>query len=602
MRRHLDRGVTVALLLAANLSAAQFTPGTAGPGSGSAPGTTGSSGGSTSGTSGTTGTSGSPTGATPGTASPGSGSIPGATPSGSSAPTSQGTGAVTTTPGARGGTGNPDSLPPGPTPITPETVDTANSPRPGAKTVSPAPARTPAQDAQRAADGVQETPDAQGAPPRAEPLTLEKLVERARATDSRVEEASAELAKFQALADQARWAWFPKFEISIGMGGPVPEAINDGRGGPVTKASEKGDLNFGKVGVTVFSNGNAVLPLYTFGKLTALKEAGAQGPIVGAALRERARAEAGFQAAQAYFSYQLARSGVQQMEEVTKRLEDAAGRIAALLKDESPQVSQVDTYKVRFFQQVVAARKAEALQGRTLALTAIGLLANVPPGAPVDVVEEDLPLDEEVTPPTLERALMLAEQYRPELTAIAAGIAAREKEVFIRERSYFPDFGLAGFYDVRFTTSATRQLSPFSYDPYNDRTAGVGLVMRGTFDIPIKDAQLAQARAELDKMRAQEKQIRAGIRLEVTKVHGDLVAAWARAKAYTDAEKSARRWVTAAFAAFDLGTGETRDLVDAFTAYAQVTADRSKSWFDVRLGTVALTRVTGAPPASGGGE
>jgi len=600
MRRHLDRGVTVALVLAATLSAAQFTPGTSGPGSAGSPGTTGSTGsagGSTSGTSPAssgTATPGSTPGSTPGA------STPGTAPSGTSVPNSQGTGAVTTTPGARGGTGNPESVPPGPTPITPESVDTSTtSQRPGAKSVSPAPMRAPAQDAQQAGESVRETPDAQGAAARAEPLTLAKLVERARATDSRVEEASAELAKFQALADQARWAWFPKFEISVGMGGPVPEAINDGRGGPVTKASEKGDLNFGKVGVTVFSNGNAVLPLYTFGKLTALKEAGAQGPIVGAALRERARAEAGFQAAQAYFSYQLARSGVQQMEEVTKRLDDAASRIAALLKEESPQVSQVDTYKVRYFQQVVAARKAEVLQGRTLALTAIGLLANVPPGEPVEVVEEDLPLEEEVSPPALERALMLAEQYRPEIAAIVAGIAAREKEVFIRERSYYPDVGLAGFYDVRFTTSATRQLSPFSYDPYNDRTAGVGLVMRGTFDIPIKDAQLAQARAELDKLRAQEKQIRAGIRLEVTKVHGDLVAAWAKAKAFSDAEKSARRWVTAAFASFDLGTGETRDLVDAFTAYAQVTADRSKSWFDVRLGMAALARVTGSPPASG---
>jgi len=460
--------------------------------------------------------------------------------------------------------------------------------------------RETAREAQQAKDDVAQVPDSKAPPTKAAPLTLAQLVERARATDSRVEEASAELRKFEALYKQARWAWFPKFEISVGAGGPVPEARNNGLGGPpTTEASLEGDTNFGKVGITVFSSGNAVLPLFTFGKLTALEKAGAQGPILGAALRERARDEAGFQAAQAYFSYQLARSGVQQLEEVSKRLEDAAERIAGLLKEESPQVSQVDTYKVRFFRQLVEAQRANAIQGRALAMTAIGVLANAAPGAAVDIVEEDLAPEAEIQPPSLERALALAEQYRPELTAIAAGIVARESEVLIRERAYFPDLGLAGFYDVRFTTSATRQRSPFAYDPYNDRTAGLGLVVRGTFDIPIKDAQLDQARAELDKLRAQEKQIHAGIRLEVTKVHGELVAAWARAKAYTDAEKSARRWVTAAFAAFDLGTGETRDLVDAFTAYAQVTGDRSKSWFDVRLGMAALARVTGTPPAPG---
>lgn len=593
MRRHLDRGVAVALVLAGGLSAAQLTPGSAGQGGGSTPGTTGTSGSSTPGTTGTTGSGQSGTGTgTTGSPTP----TPTPTPStGTPTPGAAAPQAPATSTGSTGGT----TLPPGPPTIAPETVDSSTNPS-GGRTVSPAPMRETAREAQQAKEGVAQVPDADAPPAKAAPLTLAQLVERARATDSRVEEASAELRKFQALYKQAKWAWFPKFEISVGAGGPVPEARNDGVGGPpTTEASYEGDWNLGRVGMTVFSSGNAVLPLYTFGKLTALEKAGAQGPILGAALRERAQDEAGFQAAQAYFSYQLARSGVQQLEEVSKRLEDAAERIAALLKEESPQVTQVDTYKVRFFRQIVEAKKAEAIQGRALALTAIGVLANATPGASVDVVEEELAPEAEVQPPSLERAVALAEQYRPEFTAIAAGIVARESEVLIRERSYFPDLGLAGFYDVRFTTSATRQRSPFAYDPYNDRTAGLGLVMRGTFDIPIKDAQLDQARAELDKLRAQEKQIRAGIRLEVAKVHGELVAAWSRARAYTDAEKSARRWVTSAFAAFDLGTGETRDLVDAFTAYAQVTGDRSKSWFDVRLGMAALARVTGTPPAPG---
>lgn len=576
MRRHLDRGVTVALVLAAGLSAAQLTPGTAGPGSSPspAPGT---------GTPSTPGTS--------GTATPGTGTSASPTPGSGTA------GGNMSTPRTGGGT----NLPPGPPAVAPEsTSDVVPGADASGRTVSGAPARAPGQEAQQAGESVSEAPDSQGAAARAGPLTLAQLVEKARATDSRVEEATAELRKFQALYHQAKWAWFPKFEITVGLGGPVPEARNDGLGGPpTTEASFEGDFNFGRVGVTAFSTGNAVLPIYTFGKLSALEKAGSQGPVVGEALRERARDEAGYQAAQAYYGYQLARSGLQQIEDVSKRLEDAAERIDALLKEESRQVSQVDTYKVRFFRQLVEARKAEARQGREFALAAIRLLANTPAGAPVAVVEEDLALDEAVEPPALERALQLAEQYRPEIAAIAAGIVARESEVFIRERSYFPDFGLAGFYDVRFTTSATRQRNPFAYDAYNERTVGLGVVMRGTFDIPIKDAQLEQAKAELDKLRAQEKQIHAGIRLEVTKVHGELVAAWARAKAFGEAEKNARRWVTAAFAAFDLGTGETRDLVDAFTAYAQASGDKAKSWHDVRLGMAALNRVTGTPPAPG---
>jgi multidrug efflux system outer membrane protein len=583
MRGHLERGVTVALVLAAGLSAAQLTPGTAGPGGSPSP-TPGT--GTSSPAPGTSGTG------TPGTSAPSPGTSTSGMP-GTSTP-SPGTSG---TPSPRTGSGRAN-LPPGPPAIAPGAGESQGADTAGGRAVSGAPASEPAQEAQQARESVTEAPATEGTPAKAAPLTLRQLVAKARETDSRVEEATAELRKFQALYQQAKWAWFPKFEITLGLGGPVPEARIDAAGN-LTEASREGDLNFGRVGVTVFSTGNAVLPLYTFGKLTALEKAGSQGPIVGAALRERARDEAGFQAAQAYFGYQLARSGLKQIDDVSKRLEDAAERIDALLKEESPQVSQVDTYKVRFFRQLVEARKAEAQQGLKLALAAISLLANAAPGEPVEVVEEDLVLEEDVEPPTLEQALALAEQRRPELTAVTAGIAARESEVFIRERSYYPDLGLAGFYDVRYTTSATRQTNPFVFDPYNDRSVGLGLVMRGTFDIPIKNAQLEQARAELDKLRAQEKQIRAGIRLEVSKVHGELVSAWARAKAFTEAEKSARRWVTAAFAAFDLGTGETRDLVDAFTAYAQASGDRGKSWHDVRVGMAALNRVTATPPGAG---
>jgi outer membrane protein TolC len=425
-------------------------------------------------------------------------------------------------------------------------------------------------------------------------------VERARRTDARVEEAEAELRRLQALQRQAHWAWFPKFETVVGFGGPLPEARNNGLGGPpTTEATLQGDWNWGELGVTVRAEVNALLPLYTFGKLSALEKAGDQGPIIGAALRERARAEAGFQAAQAFYGYQLANSGLVQLEETAKRLDDAGKRIQELLAEESQQVSKLDTYKVNFFRQVLESRRSEAQQGRALAMEAIRLLSGAQPGEPVEVVSVDLPLaEDEFSPPTLEKALALAEQRRPELVAIQAGITAREQEVLIRERAYYPDLGIIGFAKFAYTSNATPQRTPFAYDPYNDATAGIGLAARGTFDIPIKNAQLDQSRAELDKLKAQQRLLQSALRLEVTQVHGALTAALAKARAMTDAEKNARRWATAAYAAFDLGTGDTRELVDAFTALAQASADKAKSWHDVRVGIAALSRVTGTVPAA----
>lgn len=464
---------------------------------------------------------------------------------------------------------------------------------PGASTPTP----MPVPDAPTQGEGsVPEVPSTVADKEAPEPLTLEQLVERARKTDARVAEAEAELSRLRALQQQANWAWFPKFETTAGIGGPTPEMRNDALGGPpTTEASFEGDFNFGRVGVTVFLETTAVLPLYTFGKLSALKEAGAKGPIIGEALRERARDEAGFQAAQAFYGYQLARSGLAQLDDVEKRLEDAGKRIEGLLEEESPQVSRMDTYKVGFFQQMVRTRRAQALQGQALALAAIRLLAGLKPEEKLAVAELELPLEEEVQVPSLEQALATAARCRPEFKGLQAGIEAREQEVFIRERSYYPDFGLAGFLTLRYTSSATNQRSPFAFDPYNERSAGVGLVARQTFDFPIKDAVLEQARAELAKLKAQSVLLEAAIRLEVTKVHSELQAALARAQAFTEAQKNARRWANAAYTAFDLGTGGTRDLVEGFSAYAEASAGAGQSWHDVRVGLAALARVTGTP-------
>jgi outer membrane protein TolC len=68
-----------------------------------------------------------------------------------------------------------------------------------------------------------------------------------------------------------------------------------------------------------------------------------------------------------------------------------------------------------------------------------------------------------------------------------------------------------------------------------------------------------------------------------------------RSEKQTQAERSARRWATTAFTAFDVGTGDTRELVDSFTALAMSSAQRFQAYHDVQVGLRALTRAVGQP-------
>ncbi len=426
-------------------------------------------------------------------------------------------------------------------------------------------------------------------------LTLPELIERARANDHRVKEAQAQLRYYRSKYDEARWAWFPRMDSTIMVAGPTQEARNDGLGGPpLTKSSLLYDTDFGQPGVMFRASAEAILPVYTFGKLDALEEAGRHGVTAGEALAVRARDEAEFQMAQAYYGYCLAKSAEGVIEGMTKRLDDAESSLKRLREEGSDQVTQMDLYKLAFYRKQAEVQRVQAENGAMLAMSAMRLLVAAPPDETLEVaVEEMTALEGELGPS--DSYVIAAADNRPELRAIAAGLLAREQEVKIREAMFFPDFGIGAFFRWSWTTNTTRQYSPFAYDPYNELNAGVGLAMQYKWDFPQKAIMLEQARAEYEKMEHQRDMAGAGVKLEIEKAWGDANLALKRSAMQTEAEQNARRWANAAYTAFDLGTGDTRELVDSFTVYAQAAGARVQAFHDARVALRALTRAVGQP-------
>src|SRR5205823_649092 len=118
-----------------------------------------------------------------------------------------------------------------------------------------------------------------------------------------------------------------------------------------------------------------------------------------------------------------------------------------------------------------------------------------------------------------------------------------------------------------------------------------------TFDIPQKSGQLDEARAELEKCTVQREELHAGVKLEIEKIYGDLNDALTRSREQTEGQRSARRWATGAYANFDVGTGDTRELTDAFTALAFSTALKAVAYHDAQVGLSALSRAAGVERA-----
>jgi outer membrane protein, multidrug efflux system len=429
-----------------------------------------------------------------------------------------------------------------------------------------------------------------------EALTLAQLKARARANDRRVHDALAQLRVLKGKYDEARFAWLPRIDSYAAVAGPTPEARNDGLGGPPsTRASLMYDLDFGQPGVTVRAGAEGVMPLFTFGKLDALSRAGEKGVVLGEALVRRARDEAELQVAQAYYGYCLAAEAKQAIADALERLADAKKKLLALRAVESDQVSQSDEFRLDYYVQQAESQMASTDAGMAFALEAIRLLVGIPGGESVAIAREPLgPLAG--IPWPVETYLNEATKSRPELAAIEAGIGVRENEVLIRERIFFPDFGIAGFIRFAYTTNATRQLSPFAFDPYNEFNGGVALVGRYTWDFPQKAAQLEQARGELERLIQQKQLLQSAVRLEIERARVELQSATVRAVKHSQAERSARRWAVASLHAFDVGSSNTRDLIDSFAALGLASAARSQAYYDQAVAYEMLTRAVGAPP------
>ena len=429
----------------------------------------------------------------------------------------------------------------------------------------------------------------------AAPLTLKDIIERARKNDHRVKEAQAQLRYFRARYDEAKWAWFPRLDSTFLVGGPTPEARNNGLGGPpTTQSTLLYDADFGKPGVMLRAEANALMPVFTFGKLDALKEAGKQGVTAGEALEVRAEDEAELQACQAFYGYSLAVGSIAVIDATMKQLEAAQQTLQRLRDEKSDQVTQMDVYKLEFYRKQGEAQRAQAEGLGRIALAAIRLLVAAKDGETIEVQPEEFVLPDGTLAP-IDALVDRAQVSRPELNAITAGLAAREQEVKLREAMFYPDFGIGALFRWAWTTSATRQLSPFAYDPYNELTAGVGLVMHYTWDFPQKAIQLEQSRAQYEQMEHQRDLLKAAVRLEIEKSWNETNLAMTKAQQQADAERNARRWATAAMAGFELGTADTRELVDAFLAFAQSSAQKVSAIYDVKVGLRTLTRAVGTP-------
>lgn len=427
---------------------------------------------------------------------------------------------------------------------------------------------------------------------------LRELVEMARADYPGVEAARHAIAAMEQDLFRARWAWLPQGKIE-GLLAPAPklECFNFEGDRDRTRCVQttSADVNsFDIAGVLARIRLELGMPLYTFGKLSAAKRAAQAGVTIQRSQLARSQDKVALDVTKAYWGLKLAREILYTINDGMKHLVDAQEKIEEDLDEGEGEYTVTDLLRLKTAHAEVNVRIPEAHKLEKMALAALAILIGKEVGS-FDVDTEIISLMEG-EPLSLETYLELSQAHRPELELLRAAVQASKASVDLERARLLPSFLLVGMFTYAYTSSADNPENAFYNDPFNSLSAGIGLAMNWKFDHVLQWGSYRKARATSQKVAAQQREGRRGVRLDITKAYQDLVEARERLEAASGGERQARRWLAATSQNMAAGLAETRDLTDALLAYFQMRLKHLQAIYDVNVGWSELGRAIGTRP------
>lgn len=434
---------------------------------------------------------------------------------------------------------------------------------------------SPGRDLERA--GAPESP-----PPRTV-LTLPEAIEYAREHSGLVAAARAGTDALEAKWRQAEWAAWPHASMRALL---APMARQYGN--PVS-----GGTDLGEWGVFAYTEVTGTWPLFTFGKISNLKEAARRGVDVGRAREEVARAEAAFRVKRGFQALALAREMAQVIREGRDYLDKARRHLDDLEAADDPSFDPVDRMKMRVYDASVLGRELQASRAAEVARAALRVALGLDPNDPLDFEAPppkpvDLPQD-----PTLEDLVRQALESRPDLVVLRRVLQARQSEVAARRAAFFPNLFVAGQFRYGYSNVAEPQASPFANDPFNTYTAGGAVGLEMDLEIGKKLGELREAEAEVECLRAETREAENAVRLEVEKLYREMQDARRMVAAQEDAVAAARGWVIAKTDLYDNDLCDLNDVLTGLVQFFQARMDALQAIHDFNVAVASLERAVG---------
>lgn len=341
-------------------------------------------------------------------------------------------------------------------------------------------------------------------------------------------------------------------------------------------------------GVLLRLDMRVVQPLFTFGKLDAASGLGKVGVTLAQAQTDGQRLDHALNLVRAYFGLKTARAAYETVKEGQSEMNKWVKQIDKDLEAGKGSYTEIDLMRMKVAESQIELGVVDV--ERTLAST-LAALRYLVADSSVDVDDGELDLWQEERQP-LSHYLDAALRLRPELRTLhATGEGARLYRK-LRIAEFLPDFGLIMNFSYGLATGVEDANHAFM-NRLNFVGAGIGLGMRLGLDFGPKAARLQKAIADINVFEARKREALGGGALEIERQYNDLIEAQRRLKANEAAERRARGWLHGIRQNIDVGTAESRDMIDALRTYFELHINVLKSMNDVNVQAATLRRLCG---------
>ena len=392
---------------------------------------------------------------------------------------------------------------------------------------------------------------------------------------------------------------FPRLKLETGIG-PHPkyvyeqsEILPDADGDGIPEFKERtwhkyyNDIT--EWGIAVRAKIEFVLPIYTFGKVTAAKHAAwaqielrkAESKIGDLKLKK--------EAATIYWSCVMAQSYLDIMEPAMKEIDKVEEKLRDMLYEEKEGVTQKDLNKL-----LIEKEKIQYLYDRLI--FQIDTLKSLI----TEVLGENWAFaDKEMTKQDYSKEMPelvdFMKQNSPYSAYMQKGLTIYENLYKLEIRRTLPNFGMIGSYSFRYTSSVDEKYYPEANSPYNGYDGEIGIGLSFNLNIMEQVRKIQKAKAEWNYMKAKAFFAEQNVSLQIQKKYNDLKALDSHISHLKAIRKTSKGMLTTEYANYESGmTTNTKDLIDAVKAFFENEQEYIKAIYDYNMKIEDINEFTGA--------